>query len=349
MTWWLTAVSVLLGLLLTSGDMWGLSAKGPGDAEPLAEVDGEPISAEALEQALGLVLYTARERIYLAEEEAYRLKRQRLEELIAQKLLEREAARRGVSVQGLVEGEVHRKVRVTEREIETFYQERKDAFKGHEPAAAREAIRKYLHQKHLATERDRFVQTLRARSQVAVRLTPPAPPRVTVSGGGASIRGPKRAPITIVEFSDFQCPFCRSVQADLQRVLDAYPKNVKLAYRHFPLENNNPLSRLAAEASECAGEQGKFWPYHDKLFANASQLSAIKLRALAQELGLDPQAFARCVESGKYRAKVAHDVAEGTKAGVTGTPTFFINGRVLIGAHPFVAFQRLIEEELHRR
>jgi len=127
-----------------------------------------------------------------------------------------------------------------------------------------------------------------------------------------------------------------------------YGDRVKLVFRDYPIDQLHPQSRKAHEAARCASEQGKFWAYHDALFANAPKTSPEQLKAYAQEVGLDLPAFEQCFSSGKYQATVQQDVEEGTRAGVTGTPAFFINGRAISGARPLENFTRVIEDELAR-
>ncbi len=177
-----------------------------------------------------------------------------------------------------------------------------------------------------------------------------APPvfRAQVSTDGALATGPATAPVTIVEFSDFHCPFCKRVVPTLAQLEIQYGDQVKLVFRDFPIDQLHPQSRKAHEAARCANEQSKFWAYHDALFANAPKTSPEQLKASAQEVGLDLPAFEQCVSSGKYQATVQQDVEEGTRAGITGTPAFFINGRLLSGAQPLESFARAIEDELAR-
>lgn len=166
-----------------------------------------------------------------------------------------------------------------------------------------------------------------------------------------AVRGTLNATITIVEFSDFQCPFCEKAYPTIKKVLETYAGKVKLVYRDFPLSSAHPFAQKAAEASECAEEQGKYWEYHDRLF-EAQQEWAEKgisqFKIYAEELKLDAQKFSSCLDSGKYAEEVLKDLSDGQKLGVTGTPTFFINGKMVVGAQPFEAFQKVIEEELNK-
>jgi protein-disulfide isomerase len=318
-----------------------LPLPGPAEARVLAEVDGEAITAGALDRALG-------PRTYTSDEQRYQLQRQKLDELIAEHLLRREASRRGMPLSRLLDEEVRATVRVTDQEVAAFYREHKDSVQAPE-AVAWTALKKYLEQQRFAEGKRRLVERLKTRAQVRVHLRPPNPrPNDYLVVPRAPRRGPERAPVTIVEFSDMRCPFCARAQPVLERVLEAYPAEVRLVHRHFP-GAGHAQARPAAEAAECAGEQGKFWQYRARLFAQASDLGPARLRAIAQDLRLDGPAFASCLGDGRSGARVSEDVAAGREAGVTGTPTFFVNGRLLEGAQPFAAFKRMIDQELALR
>jgi protein-disulfide isomerase len=172
-----------------------------------------------------------------------------------------------------------------------------------------------------------------------------APPRLrkSVEAIGPS-RGSAQAAVTIVEFADFQCPYCSRAAATIEKVLAAYDGKVRLVFRHFPLSFHDKAPK-AAEAGACADEQGKFWEMHDALFGS-QELEPDALKAQARRLGLDAAKFEECLDSGRMAALVKRDLVAGQKAGVTGTPAFFINGRVLSGAQPEDAFHRVIDQEL---
>ncbi|PIR69342.1 MAG: hypothetical protein COU47_03150 [Candidatus Niyogibacteria bacterium CG10_big_fil_rev_8_21_14_0_10_46_36] len=162
------------------------------------------------------------------------------------------------------------------------------------------------------------------------------------------ILGNPDAPVTFFEFGDFECPFCAKFHAEAwQDIVANYVDTgkVRVIWRHFPLNSIHPLAQPAAEASECAGEQGKFWEYHDGVYETPS-LTASALISVGQDIGLDMNAFQACLEAGTYSQKVADDFDLGRKVNVTGTPTFFINGNPIIGALPFSDFEPVIEQEL---
>jgi len=309
--------------------------------EPLAEVDGVPVSAEEVDKAIGASLGKLQEQIF-------NLKRQKLEELINATLLTREARKRGVSVPALLDAEVTSKVAlVTEQEVEAFYEANKTRIQG-DPVAARQQIRINLQNQRLATKKQEFFQLLRSNAKIAVYLKPPPVHRVEVSTNGAPSKGPVKAPVTIVKFEDFHCPFCKKVQPTLAQVLSKYGEKVRLIHRDFPIDGIHPAARKAHEAARCANEQGKFWQYHDVLYANAPKADAADLKSYAREVGLDVPAFEKCVASGEFRDVVQKDIEEGTRLGVNGPPAFFINGRLLSGAEPIERFAAIIDDEISR-
>jgi protein-disulfide isomerase len=155
---------------------------------------------------------------------------------------------------------------------------------------------------------------------------------------GARTRGAAEAPITIVEFTDFHCPFCKWVLPTLTQIESPYGQKVKLVFRDFPLDRLHPQASKAHEAARCADEQGQFWAYHDQIYAHAPKASPEQLTANAREVGLDIAAFEHCLSSGTYQIAVQQDIEEGTRAGVTGTPAFCINGRLVSGAQPLERF-----------
>ncbi len=173
-----------------------------------------------------------------------------------------------------------------------------------------------------------------------------APQRTEIATAGYPARGPATAPVTIVEFSDFECPFCGRLFPTLKAVEKIYLDRVRIVYRQFPLRRIHPLAQKAAEASLCAGEQGRFWDMHDSLFGDQEHLTVDDLKARAVALKLDTATFNACLDSGKQVAAIDQDIADGAKAGVTGTPTMFINGRMMVGAQPYAQIQAVIEDEL---
>jgi len=288
----------------------------------------EPVSAFG-NARLGQALYMARSAA--------------LEELVGNELLDQEAKKRGIERPALVEKEIASLVSPpTDAEVSAWYQANAARVQGAKLEEVSAPIRNMLAQQRMDAAREQFLTTLRAKTAVSISLEPP---RQKVADAGHASKGPAGAPVVMIEFSDFQCPFCQRANPAVDQVLKTYGDKIRFVYRHYPLPNH-PDARPAAEAAACAQEQNKFWPYHDQLFANASKLSAKDLKDHAGAAGLDTTQFAACVDSRQTRAKVDADIAEADAAGVTGTPAFFINGRPLEGAQPFEAFKRIIDEEL---
>lgn len=185
--------------------------------------------------------------------------------------------------------------------------------------------------------------------------------KAEVSADDDPFLGPKNAKVIIIEFSDFQCPFCRSFwRSTLSQIKNEYidsGKSVRFVYRDFPLSSIHPLAQKYAEAAECAEDQGKFWQMHDKIFEEQDKLgqgtigsyAVNDIKNWATSLGLKSSEFNQCLDSGKYTSEVEKDFNDGRQAGVNGTPTFFINGQVLVGAQPFESFKTIIDQELQKK
>jgi protein-disulfide isomerase len=208
-------------------------------------------------------------------------------------------------------------------------------------------VAEYLQRQQVNQRRETYVASLRAQTPVQVHLKAPEPVRVQIDPTQGYARGPQDAPVSIVEFSDFRCPFCKEVVPKLKQLAAQYPDRVRWVFRDFPIPGLHPDAPLAHEAARCAGEQGKFWPYHDLLFQKGPKTPQ-ELKATAGEVGLDVTKLDACLASGKYVAAVKKDMDEGSRLGVSGTPAFFINGRMVSGAQPLEAFAQIIDDEIAR-
>jgi len=200
----------------------------------------------------------------------------------------------------------------------------------------------------VAARKQIFLESLRSQAKVVVHLAPPPVYRTEVSVDGAPSKGNDTAQVTVVEFQDFHCPFCERVQPTLAQLMSRYGGRIRLVFRDFPIDQLHPQARKAHQAARCAKDQGKFWPFHDILFARAKKGGPEDLKTYAREAGLNMKSFERCLGSGGHQAEVQKDVDEGIRAGVSATPSFFINGRLVSGALPLERFVFLIEEELAR-
>jgi protein-disulfide isomerase len=332
----LTVAAMVCGL--AASNVYGQVASAPPQPKA-AEVNGFVIGANDLDAKLG-------NNLAKLQEEIFTLRQKALDAMIEQRLLEEEAARRQVAVPVLVETEITSKVKpVTAEDVASFYQENKGRLQG-ELTTYQDQIRTYLTTQRLQSQRQNYLKSLRAAAKVTVYLTPPPIYRSAVATVGAPVRGAAMAPVTIVEFSDFHCPYCRSVQPVLTQVLQKYGDKVKLVFRDYPIDVLHPQARAVAEAARCATEQGKFWEFHDLVFKGSPDATGAVLDGYAKDLGLDTATFTSCRTARKYKAAVTSSNDEGAELGITGTPTFFVNGRMLVGALPLESFSKIIDEEL---
>ena len=187
---------------------------------------------------------------------------------------------------------------------------------------------------------------LREEAKVELSLPVHVPPQIEVEATGPS-KGPDNAPITIVEFSDFECPYCAKAQGALDEIMQRYEGKVRLVFRDLPLPGHFKAPTAAA-AAHCAGDQGKFWEMHDLLFNNRQAMDVADLKTYAADLGLDQGAFDTCLDSGAKAEIVEASAKAGAKLGISGTPAFFINGRILSGAQPVERFVEIIDYELSK-
>jgi protein-disulfide isomerase len=329
---------VLLNLSVCSALSVACFGQAPdsNSSDPVASVAGQPVSEQELLDTLGP------QKVTQMRKQEYEAKSAALDSLIRLKVVQAEAKKRGISPEKLIEQEVESKVAdPTDGEVEAFFLGRNQ--EGIQLENVKEQFRSALKQLKLLKARRAYADSLRANSEVTVLLRPPT---IDVTYDPARVRGDPKAPVTIVEFSDFQCPFCRQSVATVKDVLAKYQGRVKLAFLDFPLVEIHPRAHSAAEAARCAGEQGKFWKYHDSLFADQSKLDEAGLVGRAQDLKMDEAAFQSCLASGRFQADIEANREQGIKAGVTGTPGFFINGVFLSGAQPQAEFEKIIDSQL---
>jgi protein-disulfide isomerase len=331
----LVPVSLLLAVILVSGCQRMDGAK-------IAEVDDRAILVSDLQKYAGRELSVQRENLY-------KLEKQKLEEYISAFLLTQEAKKRGVSVEAILDQEVNSKILpVGDDEIDVFYKSNKARI-AVDLDKAREQIRSHLNNQKIQAQKALFLKSLRSKAKVVTYVKAPPVFRADISVAGEPFKGAEKAPLTVVKFEDFQCPFCKQVQPTFNELLSRYNGKVRLVHKDLPLESIHPQARQAAEAARCAYEQGKFWEYHDKLYATSPKASGDDLKSYAKEVGLNVDSFDRCFTSGKYKAVVQQDLNEGVQLGLTGTPTIFINGREISGNQSLEAFEAIIDEELARR
>ena len=334
--------TVLLSLIATGSaqaqDASG--ARGAGPKRPVAVINSNRvITQEELDSSLGAEVYSLEERIYS-------LRKRALDALVNKIVLEEEAKAKGLSVAELVRQLVSGPVEVSEGQVNAAYMESAPGLAGFSEDEAKERIRLDLETQQRMQRYKSGLQAIRAKARVDWLLPEPEPPTVAISNGDLA-RGPKDAPVTLVEFSDFQCPYCKQAAAVLRDVLAGSGNKVRLVFKQMPL----PMHRDAfgaARASYCAGQQGKFWEYHDKLFST-DDLTVPSLRRIAGALEMDGGAFDKCLESEASKTAVLNDVNEGRRVGVEGTPAFVVNGKMLRGLRTAQEFKDAIGHALAAR
>jgi protein-disulfide isomerase len=269
-----------------------------------------------------------------------------LDSIIEDKLVAAEAARDRVTKEQVIYSEVESNVPTpSPEEVEAFYQANKSQITiPHDQAIPR--VKQYMMDQARKHYRDAMVYMLKKQFPVKVLLDPI---RTDIATAGYPSQGPAAAPVTIVEFSDFQCPFCGGLFPTLKVIEKNYPDKVRLVYRQFPLTNIHPFAQKAAEASLCANDQKRFWEFHDSMFGDQMHLTVDDLKKRAVDLKLNTAEFNSCLDTGAKVSAVKKDIDEGTKAGVSSTPSMFINGRILSGNQPYADIREIIEDELQRQ
>ena len=284
--------------------------------------------------------------IYPLQQQLYAIRKAALENLITTKILESEAAARRISIDDLRKQLTLGEVNVTRAQVEDAYKQNASFFATMSPDEARERLRLDLENqarmKHYRTGLD----ALRMKWTVTMNIPPP----VFVSeldDGVSPVKGATNQRVTIVEFSDFECPYCNAVQRTLKQVLENYGSNVRLVFKHLPLEGHRN-SLPAARAAYCAAEQDRFWQFHDALFG-AKELSAAVFTQIANDLGLGLPKFQDCLGSEQSRAAIVKDLETARLFRIESTPSFIVNGKLVQGALSFADFQKIIEQELSQR
>jgi protein-disulfide isomerase len=300
------------------------------DTSVVAEVGGVKVTMAELEQEESARLLSAHYQYYQAETRA-------LNELIDKKLLEQKAKSENLTLEQLVDRDIKSQVKdPTEDQMKVYYE-------GLETDQPYEAVRGKILEKirQLRTDKVRaaYVTALRVQTTVYVTL---APPRANVDLQSAQTLGPQKAPVTIVEFADYECPYCQKVAADVKKLQADLSDKVAFTYKDFPIHGR---SGKAAEAVRCAGKQGKFWELHDELY-RSKELDVDQLKAQARALKLDSVEFDKCLDSGEQAAAVERDHKEGARLGISGTPSFFINGHFMSGALDYASLRQIVEQQL---
>ena len=268
--------------------------------------------------------------------------------LVSEMLVAEAAKEAGLSPAAYEEAEISKRVKqVTDAEVRSFYSANISQMQGQPFEDMAPLINRFLQEQNQNTARGEVIAELRSKAP-AIRVMLDAPRHPVTVQASDPIRGDASAPVTIVEFSDFQCPFCRQASPTLKKVQDTYGEKVRIVWKDFPLTDIHPQAFKAAEAAHCAGEQGKYWEFHDRLFSSQDALQPPALKGHAVDMKLDATAFATCLDSSKYAERVRDGVAAGTLLGVDSTPTMYINGRRVAGAYPYETIAAIVDEELQR-
>jgi protein-disulfide isomerase len=295
---------------------------------------------------MGDIENSLRPLIFNVQQQVYTLRKQDLELKVNDTLLAQEAQKRGVTTQALLDAEVSAKVpRVTDEQAQKFYQENKDRISG-EFAQLKTQIIGYMQESKEDEATLAFAGQLRKASTIQSNLTAPESPVFAIATDDQPAKGAAKALVTIVAFSDFECPSCAQEHSVLDRVVTEFGDRVRLVMRDFPL-SQHANARKAAEAAEAAREQGKYWEYASVLFRNQSALGVDKLRQYASEVGLDRARFDAALDSGKFAEKVQRDVVDGRRLGINGTPTLYVNGKRMTD-NSYESVKSAIEAVLNR-
>lgn len=301
----------------------------------VAEVDGAKITLAQFEQKHPAALFQARNTFYETQRKA-------VDEYIDEYLLERQAQKENVTVAQLLENHVNSTIAKdpSDDALRVYYEGLDTA----EPfEAVRVKIRDHLRERRVAKAKAAYMQALRGQAKVEFPLEPP---RVLVSLDNTPVRGNVDAALKLIEYSDYECPYCQQIQPDLNKIEAEYKGKLAFAYKDTPLPMHSHAQK-AAEAAHCSGVQGKYWEYHD-LLLSTKELEIPQLKAKARQLQLDTKAFDKCLDSGEQAGLVKSQLAEAQTLGIQGTPSFFLNGHFYSGSLPIEKLRQAVEEELKK-
>jgi protein-disulfide isomerase len=335
------ALASVLVILRLDG---GVAVAAPGDDQAAAKVDGKAIALSAVTERAAPQLETVEAQKLQCESQAEKSRHDvlttTLETLVREKLVELAAGADQKPSEWLAVERTRRAEAVTADEIRTWFNQNQSRLRrGTTLDQIEPQVRELLGQQSLYDE-------LKAQFDVDYLIEPY---RVAVAAAAdRPSKGPANAKVTLVEYSDFECPYCRSVVPSIQQVLDKYGDKIRVEYRQFPLTSIHANAMAAARASLCANEQEKFWEMHDLMFEEQKELTVPQLKEKAGRLGLDQAAFDGCMDENRYADVIQQDLRSGSQAGVTGTPAMFINGRPLSGAVDAATLSQIIDEELDR-
>lgn len=299
----------------------------------VVEVDGTKFTLADFEQKRPTALFQARNNFYEAEKKA-------IEEFADQYLLDRQAQKENVTVAKLLETHVNSKIAPdpSDEALRLYYE-------GIETAEPYEAVRakilEHIREKRISKAKKVYLESLRSEAKVTILMPPP---RAPISLANTPIRGAVNAPVTLVEYADYECPYCQQAEPDLDKLQAEFKGKLAFAYKDLPLPMHAHAQK-AAEAAQCAGLQNKYWEYHDQLL-KTKELELPQLKAQALQIGLEPKAFNECLDSGKQVEAIHANLDEATKLGLSGTPGFFLNGHFINGIQKYDQLRQMVEDEL---
>lgn len=280
------------------------------------------------------------------EMELFKTKKEAVDEVIEEKLIELAGKKENKTPEVFLRDYFEANIQApTEEEIKQFYDVRKKQLGDKSIEEAKEQIIQFLNSNKRNALKTKLINDLKATADIKVLLQPP---RIEINTDNSPSKGPETAPITIVEFTDYQCPFCGKARPTLDKIFASYPDKVRHVLKDYPLSFHKN-ARKAHEAAYCAGDQGKYWEMYKLLFENQSALTVNDLKRYAANLGLDTAMFNKCLDEGVNEKKVTENIIEARIAGVVGTPSFFINGIMVSGARPYSDFKEIIDNELTRK
>jgi protein-disulfide isomerase len=326
----IAALAMSAGLIVSV-----VNARAGQDSPVVAKVGNHEITEQEVDKLV-------KPRMASVENEIYELKRQAILSIADDYVIQQAAKRENLSEAEYLKKKIGDKLTpVSEQQAHAYY-DAHQADIGQPFDKVKTALMRYLERKQLQERRDELLDTLREQAGFTMLLKPP---RVEVATAGFPTLGPNDAPVTVVEFTDFQCPFCRRAEPTIKELRDKYGDKMRLVHRDFPLPFHRQAFK-AAVAAHCAGDQGHFWQYHDALFADQSKLGNDEFKAIAKKLDLNMPQFQNCLDKDEHADQIKKDIAAGEALGVDGTPAFFINGVSLVGAQPPEKFESLINTEL---
>lgn len=308
-------------------------------ATPLATLDGQDITEAEVDKI-------AKPRMTKLLSQMYDIKLNAINQIIDDRLLLVEAKKKGLTVDKFRKKLMDEAGDVTESEAKAIYQLQKKRYKDKTFDQIKKQLMSQLSRQKKQMAVEDYLATLRKKANIKINIERP---RAKVStDDDPSMGGSKNAPITVIEFTEYQCPFCKRARPTIQKILDTYKDQVHYVLRDFPLSFHKQ-AKGAANAAQCAGDQGKYWEYSDELWKTQGKHTEETLNKIATDIKLNMDKFKKCTSSKKYYAEIDKDQNDGIAAGVTGTPAYFINGLFLSGAQPFQSFKKLIDEELARK